>query len=855
MRTLLLSILLTLRFFILWADEVTPNAAKNLATNFYRIQNGSAPQQVTLVKTETYNETPVYYIFQVNNADGFVIVSADDQAYPILGYALNGVFITDNMAPQVAGWLEKYKNEITFIINNDSPTTQEIVDTWFKYQSEETPAIVARSSVGPLVDLGWDQAPFYNALCPFNTQYNERTVTGCVATAMAMIMKYWNYPAQGSGFHSYDTQNYGTISANFGTTTYNWAAMPTSLNSNNNAVAQLMADLGVSVEMNYGVGQTGGSGAYVASAASPILHCSEYAYKTYFGYDPTSVSGVLRSDYSDQQWINLLKAELDASRPMQYAGIGDGGGHTWVCDGYDNNNFFHMNWGWSNQNDGFFNVDALNPQSLGTGGGSGGFNGDQHVVKGIKPIGGNNPPPPASLTVSSFITISPSTNLDFGSSFDVITQISNNGNTSLTADFAAVMLTGEGYVVQFVETFTNQTINSNTTVNATFSTTTNYATPGLYSIAIVYKQGSGNWQLVQPGINIINPVSISINGPFNYIELYSEMTLTPAQFVSGQPASINVNLINNGFSDWVGVYDADLYDLEGNYITTIATINENQGLPPGFVYNPPFLTFSTNNLNVPPGSYILALVGQETGDQFYLLGGTNYTNPITITVFAAPISPDQYENNNTSGTAANLTPSFSGNSATVNTTGSNIHIGSDVDYYMLNLAPGFSYAVTPRLHDSYNSGNGNTYTIDGVFSYDAGSGPSLAIDDVAPDVISLSNGGNILLKVSPYFTGNTGTYLLSFQISRTALSIEENESITFNIYPNPANETVWIETNGSLEKGNIELVNMLGQVVLKQTVSQQTTKTNLDVSNLQSGVYFVKYTSGNKIVTKPLSIN
>lgn len=320
-------------------------------------------------------------------------------------------------------------------------------------------------------------------------------------------------------------------------------------------------------------------------------------------------------------------------------------------------------------------------------------------------------------------------------------------------------------------------------------------------------------------------------------------------------ASVNVNLGNEGINNWTGVYKASLYDLEGNFVTTIGTLNENQGLPPGYSYISLFLSFSTSNLNVSRGSYILALTGQETGDQEYLLGGTYYTNPITITVVAAPLNPDQYENNNTSATAANVTPSFGGNSATVNTTGSNIHLGSDIDYYLLNLAPGFSYVVTPRLHDAQNSGNGNTYTIDAAFSFDAGSGPSPAIDDVAPDAISMGNGGNILFKVSPIFTGNNGTYLLSFQISRTALSIEENEIITFNFYPNPASETVWIETEGSHEKGTIELVNMLGQVVLKQNVIQQSSKSNLDICNLQTGIYFVKYTTGSKTVSKPISIN
>ena len=855
MRSYLLSLLFSFSILNAWADEVSAIAAKNLAINFYRIQNGAAPQQLTLLQTETYNETPVYYIFQVNNADGFVIVSAEDQAYPILGYALNGVFITENMAPQVASWLEKYKNEITYIINNDLATTPEITDAWSKFRSEETPSNVARASVGPLVNLGWDQGNFYNTNCPFNTQYNARTVTGCVATAMAMIMKYWNYPAQGSGFHSYETQSYGTLSANFGNTTYNWSAMPSSVNSANPAVAQLMSDLGVSVDMSYGVAQTGGSGAYVVAAASPILHCSEYAYKTYFGYDPASVSGVLRSNYTDQQWISLLKSELDASRPMQYAGLGTGGGHTWVCDGYDDNNFFHMNWGWSNQNDGYFSVDALNPQALGTGGGSGGYNGTQQVVKGIKPPGGATPPPPPSLTVSNNIFISPSSLIDFAAAFDVFGQISNTGNASLTADFAAVILTTDGYVTDFIQTFTNQTIAANANVNAQFSTNGSLTTPGFYYVAIIFKQGSGNWQLVQPATNFINPVPISINGPYNTIELYTAMTLTPAQFVAGQPASVNVNLGNDGFTTWTGVYKASLYDLEGNFVATIGTLNENQGLPSGFTYLAPFLTFSTTNLNVAPGSYILAMSGQETGDQEYLLGGTYFTNPITITVVAAPLNPDQYENNNTSGTAASLTPSFSGNSATVNTTGSNVHIGSDIDYYLLNLTPGFSYVVTPRLHDAQNSGNGNTYTIDGVFSFDAGNGPSTAIDDVAPDAISMGNGGNILFKVSPIYTGTNGTYLLSFQISRNALSIEETDAASFNVYPNPAKESVWIESTKGFENGNIELINMLGQVVLKQTVNQQLTKIGLDIADLQSGVYFVKYTSGNKIITKALAIN
>lgn len=163
---------------------------------------------------------------------------------------------------------------------------------------------------------------------------------------MAMVMKYWSYPAQGSGFHSYDTQTYGTLSANFGSFNYNWAAMPNQISGPNTEIAKLMSDCGVSVEMTYGVGQTGGR---IALMLYLLLHLfsivTDTAYKTYFGYDASTLIGVMRQTQTDQQWIATLKGELDAGRVMQYAGIGSGGGHTWVCDGYDDNNFFHMNWG------------------------------------------------------------------------------------------------------------------------------------------------------------------------------------------------------------------------------------------------------------------------------------------------------------------------------------------------------------------------------------------------------------------------------------------------------------------------------------------------------------------------------
>ena len=191
-------------------------------------------------------------------------------------------------------------------------------------------------------------------------------------------MKYWEYPSQGIGFHSYNEDDYGTLSANFASTTYNWAAMPNNVTSSNNAVATLMYHCGVSVDMNYGVG---GSSAQTLDVANALIN--------YFGYSP-QIEGLYKTNYSNVQWINLLKTDLDNNRPIQYAGSGNGGGHSFVCDGYDNNDWFHFNWGWGGSSDGYFDLDYLNPGSLGTGGGTGGFNTNQRAIIGIQPPSGGS---------------------------------------------------------------------------------------------------------------------------------------------------------------------------------------------------------------------------------------------------------------------------------------------------------------------------------------------------------------------------------------------------------------------------------------------------------------------------------
>ena len=240
-------------------------------------------------------ETPttLFYIFDAGPS-GYVIVAGDDQARPILAYSTQSTFNPDpaQMAPAVRKWLDQYKVAMREVIEQDLPSTEHISQQWHELvQGTYDAGVQGTEAVQPLMATQWNQAPYYNDACPIDPASGQRSVAGCVATAMAQIMKFWSFPATGTGFHSYNHNRLGTLSANFGSANYDWAAMPNVANGPNQALALMTYHVGVSVEMDY---SSDVSGAYVVTNASPVQHCSEYALKTYFRYDP-SLQGVIRN--------------------------------------------------------------------------------------------------------------------------------------------------------------------------------------------------------------------------------------------------------------------------------------------------------------------------------------------------------------------------------------------------------------------------------------------------------------------------------------------------------------------------------------------------------------------------------
>lgn len=370
MRKLYLFIVLFIIIINAKSAEINENTAKNVAKTFIKSNsNANIASEVDLIYTKFFeNASAAFYIFQLK-PQGFVIISANDCAIPILGYSFENNFQTEKIPASVEWWLNGYKKQIEYAVENNISASEEVQIMWERYLSNNAALINNETkAVANFLTTTWDQKPYYNDLCP------DDCPTGCVATAMAQVMKYYSYPIQGTGSHSYNAVGYGNQLANFGTTTYDWNNMPNSIGAANYDIAQLMYHCGVSVNMNYG---PTGSGASLYNAAN--------ALQTYFGYS-SACQYIEELDYSSSDWKNTMKQQIDNSNPVIYGGQGSGGGHAFIFSGYDNSDKFYVNWGWGgNGPDGFYALGALNPPAIGIGGGSGSFNSANEAIINIFP--------------------------------------------------------------------------------------------------------------------------------------------------------------------------------------------------------------------------------------------------------------------------------------------------------------------------------------------------------------------------------------------------------------------------------------------------------------------------------------
>lgn len=329
----LLVLLLALGYSPLQAKRITQWQAQQQAYSFWGKQMPQKAKAKSRAAT-TASRSDAYYVFN-NDAGGFVIIAGDDAVTPVLGYTSTGSFDAENLPDGLKDLLKSYERQIAALGDN--------------YVANQTATRTAFTGEKLLKTAEWNQ------YAPFNKYTPNNYVTGCVATAGAIVMKHHGYPAKGTGSHSY-TWNGQDLTANF-EHDYDWANMPTKYTVGNDeafdGVARLMSDLGVAVEMKYA---KGGSGASMEDLLT--------ALKKYFGYSKYARLLAI-ADLGAEVWNGRLRAEIDANRPILYsASDSNKGGHSFVIDGYKDESF-SVNWGWGGYCDGFYRIGALNPETGG----------------------------------------------------------------------------------------------------------------------------------------------------------------------------------------------------------------------------------------------------------------------------------------------------------------------------------------------------------------------------------------------------------------------------------------------------------------------------------------------------------
>ncbi len=338
---------------LLQAKQVSLQKAQEIATIYYKhISPPSIIDYEISGITKGWDEGLLtYYTFKFL-AGGFVIVAADDASIPILAYSIQGTIQDELLSPATQNWLDDYSKQIHEIVIAGHSNRKTLLQ-WNAILQEKF--LIPTRDVDPLLTTTWGQACYFNELCPVDPSGSCGHVpTGCVATAMAQIMKYHDFPSQGVGSHSYPHPDYGVQTVDFGNTTYDWGSMPDNVTENNIQVATIMYHAGVSVDMNYGVY---GSSTYIELVPN--------AFIDYFNYNP-ELQLHYQSDYTNpDDWKNLLRADLDEQLPVYYSGVGSDWGHAFVCDGYSlSDEKFHFNWGWNGSYDGWFAIGSLNPNGI-----------------------------------------------------------------------------------------------------------------------------------------------------------------------------------------------------------------------------------------------------------------------------------------------------------------------------------------------------------------------------------------------------------------------------------------------------------------------------------------------------------
>ena len=533
--TLLLVVLLAIASDTAWARTVSESQAQKIAADFMTRHAMPASTLRIAKKAPRLNAASsnvAYYVF--NASRGYVIVAGDDRAPAVLGYSEQGTFDTQNIPEAMQELLDSYNEQIVALSNGD----------------KAAPATTSGPAIQPLLHSTWSQKSPYNHLLPFVN--GNRAVVGCAATAMAQVMYYWKWPVRPTTtIPEYTTSSYSILMPALSPVNFNWDAMQDSylysdtLSEAGQAAATLSLYCAQALEMNF---QDGTSGA--TTSRSP------WVLSTYFGYKG-SAHTLWRFNYTTQEWADMIYQELAANRPVIYSGSKKSGGHAFICDGYDGEGLFHINWGWNGQSNGYFLLNVLNADIQGTGSASGayGYIYSQAAIVGIEPGEGSST---FALTATDFVLKSATTTRS-GSSYDFRAYVTGRFRNLTSQVFAVsygwALYQGSTFKKMLYETYSTSLRPGNylTLSDKSLKFGSGLAN-GTYRILPVYSEYyAGNWR---PCIGadknylevVINGNSCTITGYGSASALdYTVNDITTEGLLhNGRPVDINVNLTNNG---------------------------------------------------------------------------------------------------------------------------------------------------------------------------------------------------------------------------------------------------------------------------------------------------------------------
>lgn len=603
---------------IAWGAVITPGQAlERVAGNSVLrpgvMRNGQA--QPRLAETRSIDGQPAVYVYEMAGGQGFMVLSADDMAMPLLGYSNEGSFSASDINPEMRWWLDEYAKEIKWMRENQEASGRRLSSP----KAEREP-------IAPLLKTKWNQGAPYNNMCPRESD-GSRCVTGCVATAMAQIVNYHRLPA-GNGTGTASVTCDGKVySFDFENETFDWDNMldvyggkGSYTQTEADAVAKLMFACGVSVDMDYGPNESGAVNDNVA-----------YALTDHFGFDKGVVIA-RRNWFGLEEWNDYIYAQLRDYGPVQYSGRNDGSGHSFVCDGYDRDGFFHINWGWGGMSNGYFRLTALDPDTQGIGGSVSGYNLNQSVVSNICP-----PREDSQVTYVMYmdgeLSVAdgsgyPIDNVGLGNTFYLAGGFFNGSIADGDIEFAYKLEPADGGQATYKNIYTNPvSLRPNYGFNTLPVALPSSLSKGEYRLYPVWRlEGSDEWREYRIPVTSARYVSVSVSGSTASIAV-AEAPLLEAEVTSwdtpcfvGKPIGVSVRLKNPSSDEFLGCVASLLIDYYGNPIArgSLQAVDLQGGETTDIAYSSAFVRIDDNPY-IAPGKYTYVLCEVLNNNSFRII--------------------------------------------------------------------------------------------------------------------------------------------------------------------------------------------------------------------------------------------